>query len=87
MGSAWVEEILSGLKYFFLKELFWKVGGKMLFSMKKLKELFQRVIIIMAVINSVIDFSNLGEQIITEVVLKSLNYFKYVAVKKILTPK
>jgi len=42
VGSAVVEEILSGL--------FWKVGGKMLFSTKKLKELFQWVIIIMAVI-------------------------------------
>lgn len=41
----------------------------------------------MAVINSIIDFSNLGEQIIPEVVLKSPNYFKCVAIKKILTPK
>lgn len=58
----------------------------MLFLTKKLKELFQWVIVIMAVINSVIDFSNLWEHIIREVVLKSPNYFKYV-VKKILAPK
>lgn len=51
----------------------------------KWKELFQWVIIIMAVINSVIDFSNPREQIILEVVLKSPTYFKYVVVKKILT--
>ena len=37
--------------------------------------------------NCVIDFSNLREQIILEVVLKSPNYLKYVVVKKILTPK
>lgn len=41
----------------------------------------------MAVINSVIDFSNLGEQIIPEVVLKCPDYFKYLVVKKILTLK
>lgn len=77
VGNAWVEEILSGLKYYFWNGLFWKVGGKMLFSTKKLKELFQWVIIIIAVINSVIDLSNLREQIIPEVELKSPHYFKY----------
>lgn len=41
----------------------------------------------MAVINSVIDFSNLGEQIISEVVLKSPNYFKYAIVKNSITQK
>lgn len=41
----------------------------------------------MAVINSVIDFRNLGEQIISEVVLKPPNYLKYAIVKKSVTQK
>lgn len=41
----------------------------------------------MAVINSVIDFSNLGEEIISEVVLKSPNYFNDAIVKKSVTQK
>lgn len=69
----------------FWKGLFQEVEGETLFSTKNLKEFFQWVIIIMAVINSWLISTTLGKKVIPKVVLKSPNYFWCIPIKKMLT--